>query len=39
MLRGLDQARGEWLRLVTCPTLGELDGHVGVTGLAPLAIS
>ena len=39
LLRGLDQARGEWLLLATCHNLRKLHGHVGVTGLAALAIS
>ena len=39
LLRGLDQARGEWLLLATCHNLRKLHGQVGVTGLAALAIS
>jgi transposase len=39
LLRGLDQARGEWLLLATCHNLRKLHRHVGVTGLAALAIS
>jgi hypothetical protein len=39
LLRGLDQARGEWLLQATCHTLRTLHGHVGVTGLAALPIS
>ncbi|KAA1246656.1 hypothetical protein F0Q45_23105 [Mycobacterium simiae] len=40
LLRGLDQARGEWLLLATChKNLRKLHGHVGATGLAALAIS
>lgn len=37
LLRGLDQARGEWLLLATCHNLRKLHGFVGVTGLAALA--
>ena len=36
LLRGLDQARGEWLLLATCHNM---HGHVGVTGLAAPTIS
>jgi transposase len=39
LLRGLDQARGEWLLLATCHNLRKLHGHIGVTGLAGLATS
>ena len=37
LLRGLDQARGEWLLLATCHNLRKLHGFVGVTGLTALA--
>lgn len=33
LLRGLDQAKGEWLLLAACHNLRKLHGHVGVTGL------
>ncbi|VBA34149.1 hypothetical protein LAUMK13_00421 [Mycobacterium innocens] len=36
---GLDQARGEWLLLAACHNLRKRHGHVGVTGLAALAIN
>ncbi|WP_448511063.1 IS1182 family transposase [Mycolicibacterium thermoresistibile] len=36
LLRGLDQARGEWLLLTACHNLRKLHGHIGVTGLAAL---
>jgi transposase len=39
LLRGLDQARGEWLLLATCHNLRKLHGVVGVNGLAALAAS
>jgi hypothetical protein len=39
LLRGLDQARGEWLLLATCHNLRKLHGVVGVSGLAALARS
>lgn len=39
LLRGLDQARGEWLLLAACHNLRKLHGHLGVSGLAGLAIS
>uniref|UniRef100_UPI0038CC0FBA IS1182 family transposase n=1 Tax=Mycobacterium ostraviense TaxID=2738409 RepID=UPI0038CC0FBA len=39
LLRGLDQARGEWLLLATCHNLRKPHGHIGATGLAALAIS
>ena len=35
-LRGLDQARGEWLLLAACHNLRKLHGHIGITGLAAL---
>lgn len=37
LLRGLDQARGEWLLLAACHNLRKLHGHIGVTGLAALS--
>ncbi|MCV7323021.1 IS1182 family transposase [Mycobacterium intracellulare] len=37
LLRGLDQARGEWLLLAACHNLRKLHGHIGVSGLAVLA--
>jgi transposase len=37
LLRGLDQARGEWLLLAACHNLRKLHGVVGVHGLAALA--
>ncbi|MDT2006479.1 IS1182 family transposase [Rhodococcus opacus] len=39
LLRGLDQARGEWLLLAACHNLRKLHGVVGVHGLAALAAS
>jgi len=36
LLRGLDQARGEWLLLAACHNLRKLHGHIGVTGLTAL---
>ena len=39
LLRGLDQARGEWLLLAACHNLRKLHGEVGVHGLAALAAS
>jgi transposase len=39
LLRGLDQARGEWLLLAACHNLRKLHGVVGVHGLAALATS
>lgn len=36
LLRGFDQARGEWLLLTACHNLRKLHGHIGVTGLAAL---
>lgn len=36
LLRGLDQARGEWLLLAACHNLRKLHGHIGVTGLSAL---
>jgi hypothetical protein len=37
LLRGFDQARGEWLLLTACHNLRKLHGHIGVTGLTALA--
>lgn len=39
LLRGLDQARGEWLLLAACHNLRKLHGHIGITGLAALPTS
>lgn len=39
LLRGLDQARGEWLLLAACHNLRKLHGHIGITGLAALPAS
>lgn len=39
LLRGLEQARGEWLLLATCHNLRKLHGHIGVDGLTALVIS
>ena len=39
LLRGLDQARGEWLLLAACHNLRKLHGVVGVHGLGALAAS
>ena len=36
LLRGLDQARGEWLLLAACHNLRKLHGHIGVNGLTAL---
>lgn len=36
LLRGFDQARGEWLLLAACHNLRKLHGHIGVTGLTAL---
>jgi transposase len=36
LLRGFDQARGEWLLLAACHNLRKLHGHIGVTGLRAL---
>jgi transposase len=36
LLRGFEQARGEWLLLAACHNLRKLHGHIGVTGLAAL---
>lgn len=33
LLRGLDQARDEWLLLAACHNLRKLHGHIGITGL------
>ena len=37
LLRGLDQARGEWLLLAGCHNLRKLHGHIGISGLAALS--
>jgi len=39
LLRGLDQARDEWLLLATCHNLRKLHNHIGVAGLTGLAPS
>ncbi|KMV14807.1 IS1182 family transposase [Mycobacterium heckeshornense] len=39
LLRGFEQARGEWLLLAACHNLRKLHGHLGTTGLAGLAVS
>lgn len=39
LLRGLDQAQGEWLLLAGCHNLRKLHGHIGVSGLAALSTS
>jgi Transposase DDE domain len=39
LLRGFEQARGEWLLLAACHNLRKLHGHIGIHGLAGLAIS
>lgn len=36
LLRGLDQARGEWLLLAACHNLRKLHGHIGINGLKGL---
>ena len=36
LLRGFEQARGEWLLLAACHNLRKLHGHIGATGLAAL---
>lgn len=36
MLRGLDNARGEWKLLAACHNLRKLHGHVGTAGLGNL---
>ncbi|MCV7151155.1 IS1182 family transposase [Mycobacterium pyrenivorans] len=36
LLRGFEQARGEWLLLAACHNLRKLHGHIGVTGLSAL---
>lgn len=38
LLRGLDQARGEWLLLAACHNLRKLHGHIGVSGLTALPV-
>ena len=39
LLRGLDQARGEWLLLATCHNLRKLHSQIGVAGVAGLPAS
>lgn len=39
LLRGLEQARGEWQLLAACHNLRKLHAHIGMNGLAGLAIS
>lgn len=39
LLRGLDQARGEWLLLAACHNLRKLHGNIGSDGLRNLATS
>lgn len=39
LLRGLQQARGEWQLLAACHNLRKLHAHIGMNGLAGLAIS
>ena len=39
LLRGLDQARGEWLLLATCHNLRKLHNHIGIPGPTSLAAS
>ena len=36
LLRGLDNARGEWKLLAACHNLRKLHGHLGTAGLASL---
>jgi hypothetical protein len=36
LLRGQDQAHGEWLLLAACHNLRKLHGHIGITGLKVL---
>lgn len=36
LLRGLEQARGEWLLLATCHNLRTLHNHIGIDGLQHL---
>ena len=36
LLRGLDNARGEWKLLAACHNLRKLHGHIGLAGLASL---
>ena len=37
LLRGLDQAKGEWLLLAACHNLRKLHASIGLTGLQGLA--
>lgn len=39
LLRGLEQAKGEWLMLSACHNLRKLHNHVGIDGLAALKTS
>jgi transposase len=39
LLRGLEQARGEWQLLAACHNLRKLHAHIGMNGLAGLATS
>ncbi len=39
LLRGLEQAKGEWLLLAACHNPRKLHGHIAVTGLQALATS
>lgn len=39
LLRGLDQARGEWLLLAACHNLRKLHRHIGTDGLTGLVTS
>ena len=36
LLRGLDNARGEWKLLAACHNLRKLHGHIGTAGLGNL---
>ena len=36
LLRGLDNARGEWKLLAACHNLRKLNGHIGTAGLGSL---
>ena len=36
LLRGLDNARGEWKLLAACHNLRKLHGHIGTAGLGSL---
>ncbi len=39
LLRGLEQARGEWLLLAACHNLRKLHNHIGIDGLQHLTAS